>query len=137
MDSSILWALGRVRKRLPAMTLMTAAHVGNALLGVVFALGTRNVIDSATAGEPEAFRRACMIQGVIVLGLLISQLLQRHLHDRVLDQLDRDWKELLLGRILGSDYSAVTHRPAALALCDWNIELGRDGVRMHRCSLPE
>ena len=36
--SSVLWILKKIRRRIPAIFLMTLFHVGQALLGVVFAL---------------------------------------------------------------------------------------------------
>ena len=103
----MLWVVKRLRKRLPLLGAMTLAHVGQALFGVVFALGTRLVIDSAVSGDADAFRRACLIQGGIIAGLLVCQFLYRHLHELLLAKLDRDWKKSLLGVLLHSDYSSV------------------------------
>lgn len=108
MKHTMIWAGKRIRRRIPAIALMTAAHILQALLGVCFALGTRGVIDTATGGDADAFRRACMVQASIILALLLCQMLYRHLHDRLMAELDRDWKRTLLHRILHSDYSAVT-----------------------------
>ena len=40
---------------IPAIALLTAAQVGQALLSVFFALGTRGVIDSAVTGDMNVF----------------------------------------------------------------------------------
>ena len=53
-----LWLLKKIRRRIPALALMTAAQVGQALFSVWFALGSRGVIDSAVSGDREAFYRA-------------------------------------------------------------------------------
>ena len=102
MNHTMLWVARRLRRRIPALGAMTLAHVGQALLGVAFALGSRRVIDSAVGGDGAAFRDACLIQGGIILGLLLMQLLYRNLHEYLAAELDRDWKRQLLHRLLGS-----------------------------------
>ena len=108
MKNTVFWVGKRIRRRLPAMAVMTAAQMGNALLGVCFALGARGVIDAAVGGGSAAFRRACMVQGAVILGLLLFQAVHRYLHDRLLAELDRDWKRSLLRGLLRSDYAAVS-----------------------------
>ena len=104
----LLWILRHIRKRIPALLLMTAAFVANALLGVAFALGTRDVIDCATGGRTEDFIRACIVQGTIILGLLTSQTLSHYLQEKLRAQLDRDWKKDLLHRLLHADFAAAS-----------------------------
>lgn len=104
----MLWVLKRIRRRIPALALMTAANVGSALLGVAFALGTRGVIDSAVSGDYNSFIRACIIQGGIILGILICLTVFRHLKDRITADLDRDWKRSLLDGLLHGDYAKVS-----------------------------
>lgn len=87
---------------------MTLAHAGQALLGVMFALGTKNVIDSAVSGVREDFIRACFEQGAIILGMLLCSILYRHLHGILSAKLDRDWKKSLLHSILHGEYSSVS-----------------------------
>ena len=108
MQNAMLWAAKRIRSQIPAMTVMTLAHMGQALLGVAFALGTRQVIDSAVGGDPDAFLRACLIQGGIIAGLILCQLLYRHLHEMLMAQLDRQWKRSTLRDLLYSEYAAVS-----------------------------
>ena len=103
------WLLNKIRRRLPALLVMTAAHVGNALLAVAFALGTRQVIDTAVAGDTVRFPRACWQQGAIIVGLLLTLTIFRHLRDRLEAVLDRDWKERLLHVLLRGEFAAVSH----------------------------
>ena len=108
MQNVMFWAANRIRRHIPAMTAMTLAHMGQALLGVGFALGTRLVIDSAVGGDGDAFIRACLIQGGIIAGLLLCQLLYRHLHELLTARLDRDWKQSILRDLLHSEFSEVS-----------------------------
>ena len=106
--SPLIWILKRLRNRIPAILLMTAAQVGNALFAVFFALGSRGVIDSAVAGDSVAFRRACWVQGGIILGILVCLAVLRHLRERLRADMERDWKQRLLHGLLHGEYSAVS-----------------------------
>ena len=106
--SSLFWVLKRVRHRIPALLMLTAAEAGSAFLGVLFALGTRQVIDCAISGVRDDFLMACLQQGTIILGILLCTTLSRHLSDRLRADLDRDWKQDLLHGLLHGDYEAVS-----------------------------
>ena len=102
--STVFWIIKKIRRRIPAILIMTCAHIGQALLGVAFALGTKNVIDAATSGIGEDFLSACIKQGAIIAGVLLCTIFYRHLHDTLSAELDRDWKRELLNGILHGDY---------------------------------
>lgn len=104
----LIWLCKKMRRRMPALLLMTVVHVLQALLAVAFALGSRNVIDSATGGDAARFWRACLIQGMIIIGILICLTIYRHLKDRLTADLDRDWKHDLLHGLLHGEYEAVS-----------------------------
>ena len=128
--SPVLWILKRIRGRIPGILLMTAAQVGQAVLSVLFALGSRGVIDSAIAGEPEAFFRACLRQGAIIAGILLCLTVLRHLRDRLAADLERDWKRKLLHGLLHGDYAAVSAYHSAELLNRLNNDVNKvnDGV---------
>ena len=104
----LIWVAQRVKRRIPAILLMTVAQVANALLAVYFALGTRGVIDSAIAGNMQAFSYACGKQAAIISGILLSMTLLRHLRERLRADLERDWKQQLLHGLLHGDYAEVS-----------------------------
>ena len=101
--NTILWIIRQVRQRIPAILTMTLASIGHALFGVFFALGSRGVIDSAVAGESEAFIRACVTQAAVIAGILICLTITRHLTEKLLADLERDWKQRLLHGLLHGD----------------------------------
>ena len=121
----MLWIFARVRRRIPALALLTAAQVGQALLSVFFALGTRGVIDSAVAGDPKVFYDACLKQAAIIGGLLVCQLLLRHLRDRLSMDLERDWKRSLLHGLLHGEYAAVSRYHSAELLNRLNNDVNK------------
>ena len=81
--SVLLWTVKRVRRRIPAILLMTGAYMGHSLFSVLFALGTRGVIDSAVAAQPQQFFRACLYQAGIIVSVLICLTVYRHLRERL------------------------------------------------------
>ena len=128
--NTILWLVGQIRRRIPALLMMTAASVGNAVLGVLFALGSRGVIDSAVAGDPTRFFDACLHQAAIILGILFCLTLTRHLTERLRADLERDWKQKLLHGLLHGDYAAVKGYHSAELLNRLNNDVTRvnDGI---------
>lgn len=106
--SALLWLVKKLKSRIPALVLLTLTSAFVALLGVAFALGTRDIINGAVEGDRAAFWRACAWQlGVILLSLGASAL-SRHLRDRLTAELDRDWKRDILHGLLHGDYAAVS-----------------------------
>ena len=83
MKSPLIWIIKQIRRRIPAIVLLTVAQVGYALFSVFFALGTRGVIDSAVAGDKQAFLNACMYQLAIICVIVICLTVMRHLRERL------------------------------------------------------
>lgn len=107
-SNSFLWILKRCRRRLPALIMLFLSKIGTSILVIQFALGSKNVIDSAIGGVQQTFLHACIQQASIILGILLCLTMSRHLHDYLHANLDRDWKKSLLSNLLRSDYSAVS-----------------------------
>ena len=104
----IFWILKRVRHRLPMLAAMILFNAAGALLGVLFALGTKGVIDSAVAGVDGDFLAACAIQLAIICGVLLCTNAGHYLRDRLVTELDRDWKRELMHSLLNADYAQVS-----------------------------
>ena len=106
-SNSIVWICRQIRRRIPAIALMTAAQVGHALFSVFFALGSRAVIDSAVSGNREQFLGACLKQAAIIAGILVCMAVLRHLRERLRADLEMDWKQRLLHGLLHGEYAQV------------------------------
>ncbi len=128
--NAILWLAKHVHRRLPALGLMTAAKIGSALLSVLFALTSRDVIDCAVSGNTDAFWAACGIQALTILSILICLTLIRHLQDRLSADLERDWKRTLLHGLLHGEYASVSRYHSAELLNRLNNDVTRvnDGI---------
>ena len=107
-QTPLLWILRRICRRIPAIALMTAAQVGQALFSVFFALGSRGVIDAAVSRDTDAFGHACLIQFGIIAAILVCTALMRHLRERLTADLERDWKRQILHGLLHGEYAAVS-----------------------------
>ena len=103
-----LYLFRKLRRRVPALLLMTAAHAGSALLGVAFALGTKGVIDAAVSGTANDLVRACLLQIGIVVAMLSSETVYRYLHNELAALLDRDWKQQIFHTMLEADYAELS-----------------------------
>lgn len=128
--SPLLWILQRMRRRIPAIVVMTFAQVGVSIFLVLFALGSRGVIDSAVGGNPDAFKWACIYQAGIVTGILVCLAVLRHLRERLTADLERDWKRNLLHGLLHGEYAEVSAYHSAELLNRLNNDVSRvnDGV---------
>ncbi len=128
--SAVLWLAGKLRRRIPALLLLTVVSGSSALLGVAFALGTRSVIDSAALGDASRFSRACALQGGVIFALLAVNTLSRHLRDYLTHELDRDWKRDLFHGLLHGDYAALSayHSGELLNRLNNDVRIVDDGV---------
>lgn len=104
---SLVWLLKRMHRRIPAILLLVAASAGSAALGVAFAMGTKNVIDTAISGVRQAFIGACLVQFGIILGSVVCLALSRYLTEYLRAVLDRDWKTDILHGLLHGKYVEV------------------------------
>ena len=126
----LLWLTKQIKRRIPALAVLTAAQVGHALCSVLFALGMQGVIDGAAGGDLAAFRNACLTQTGIIAGILLCLTVTRHLKERLRADLERDWKRRLLHGLLHGDYAAVSGYHSAELLNRLNNDVAKvnDGV---------
>ena len=129
-NSSLSWLYKRTKKRIPALVLMTFANMGIAFLGVMFALGTKNVINSAISGSKNALIKAALWQFTIIIGLLLLPGIFRYLHAKLAAVMDMDWKLQLSRRILHSDYSEISkyHSGELLNLLNNDVKIINEGL---------
>ena len=106
--SIIYWVLRKIRNRIGSIIVMAFANVGSSLLGVLFALNSRQLIDRAVAGDRQQFLSACMLQILLIAGMIFCISMTRILREKILAQLDRDWKKELLHNLLCGDYAEVS-----------------------------
>ena len=106
--SVLRWLCRRMRHRIPGLLLLTFTSVLTALLGVWFALGTKNVINSAVSGTRSELIQAAIVQALIIIGILVCRALHQYVLHRLTAELDWDWKQKLTHKILRSDYAKIS-----------------------------
>lgn len=106
--SIIYWVCQKIKNRIGSIVVIALANVGASLLGVLFALNSRQLIDRAVAGEQKLFIQACVLQVLLIAGMILCISVTRILRERIPAQLDRDWKKELLHNLLSGDYTDVS-----------------------------
>ena len=127
---TMIWILKKIKQRIPMLAMLTFVHIGQAFLGVMFALGTKEVIDCALTGDKTAFYKACFLQGSIIAGILICLTLNRHFRERLLAELDRDRKRDLLHCLLHGEYKIVSayHSGELINRLNNDVRILNDGI---------
>lgn len=128
--SAVSWMMKHIRKHIPALILMVAVDIVQALFWVFFALGTQQVIDSAVGGDKNAFLTAVLQQGVICIVLVVTLALFRHLKEKLNATLDRSWKKYLLHILFHSEYEDVAsfHSGELVNRLSNDIRIMNDGL---------
>ena len=128
--NSILWILTCVRARIPSLLALLLLSMANAELGVLFALGTRGVVNAAASGEAAALLRASGMQAALIAALLLTLTGLRALRDSLSANLERDWKRRYLGKLLHTRYeeSAKFHTAELLNRMNNDAKAVSDGL---------
>lgn len=128
--TELSWIIKSVRTRVPALVVMLASYVGSSLLVVAFALGSSRVVDTAISGVKDDFVHACIVQALIIAGIVLCLTVYRHLKDRLMADLDRDWKKRLLHKLLHGDYAEVTkfHSAEVINRMNNDVRILDDGI---------
>ena len=129
-QTAMRWLAHRMRRRIPGLLGMTFTSVVSALLSVAFALGTKNVINSATDGAQQKFLLAVLSLAAIIVGLVLCGTFHRYLLYRLNAELDRDWKRGLVHRILRSEYVRISqfHSGELINRLNNDVRIVDDGV---------
>ena len=119
------WLLRAVRPWIPALILLIGCNIAGAVFGVVYSLGYRGVVDSATGGDWQAFVRACIGQGILVVTMLLINVLSHHLRERLDAIMDRDLKKKMLHGLLRGEYAKVSgyHTGDLLSLMNHDVQI--------------
>lgn len=127
---TLRWVIKKIRRRVPAILLLTLISIFSAIFAVLFALGTKGVIDAAIAGSKPDFIQACVKQAAVIAGILLCSTLSRHLNERIHANLDKDWKKELLHGILHSDYCAASayHSGELINRLNNDVRILDDGI---------
>lgn len=105
---TLRWLLLRIRKRVPALLLLVVSNILGAWLAVTFAVAIQNVIDSAVSGTLEVIIRHAAVLAVFIVLRVVFSGLSIHLMEMLRANLDRDFKQSIIHKILHSEYSEIS-----------------------------
>lgn len=124
-ESVLRWTLRLMKPWIPALFLLVFCNVMIAVMTVWFSLGYREVIDSATGGDWQIFKLACIKQGILILAILVDSVLIHHLKERLQAVIDRDLKKKMLHGLLQGEYAKVSryHTGDLLSLMNHDVQV--------------
>lgn len=128
--SGLLQMFLMIKNRIPVLLLMTVSNSAVSVLSVLFALGSKNIINNAISGQWSSFRQACVIQLFLIIAILSCFLLSRYLKERFTCVVDRDFKRIFLKSILSSQYSkaSVYHSGELINRASNDIRILTEGI---------
>ncbi len=126
----MLWALHMLRHRLAGLVFLMISETAGSILSVMYALGFKEVINSAVKGDLPAFRAACFAQAAIISGHILAMFFSRHLRDLLTAEMDRDWKKKLFHVLLHGQYKdvAVYHTGELINRLNNDVRILDDGL---------
>lgn len=104
----LLWALYTIRNKLPKLIFLFVLEISCSLLTVGFALGSKEIINSAVSGNGHSFVRAVGVQALIIFGVLLSHFLLRNMRELLMAELGREWRRKIFHALLQGRYAEVS-----------------------------
>lgn len=121
---SLLWICKRVKGYIPKLLIVTVFTVCGSFLGVIFSLGTKDVIDSATYGQLDGFIWSAIRLMSIIIGMVLCNVINRHMSITLNAFLERDLKKKIMNMILYSDYKAISKYHSGDLVHRLNVDIG-------------
>ena len=101
------WVYARAKRELPKIAAISVMRILVTVLGVVFALTSRYVIDSAVAGDKLGLWQNSVVLILVIFAQICIKLLGRGIEVNVTAKLNMRIRGHLFGSILRRDYSAL------------------------------
>lgn len=119
------WTLRLMRPWLPALIVLVICSIASSVFAVWFSLGSRAVIDAATGTDREAFKDACIKQGILILAILLDGVVTHIIRDRLNAVMDRDLKKKFLHGLLQGEFRNVSkyHTGDLLSIMNHDVQV--------------
>ena len=124
---TLQWIYRKIRRRIPAMLLLTVCTAVSACLAVSFALVTRELIDGASWGDQSRIIHACAALVLLVAARTGFSVLGIHVSDKLAYDMDRDFKKSLFHTILNGNYADI----AKYHTGDLIVRINGDASQVH------
>ena len=109
LKTYIAWIFQKIRRRFPLILTLTLFSVSLSLAGLGFAFCTRELINSAVGADLPRLRHVSVCMVALGLFQILGNLLLQFLSVNLQEGIERDIKRSVLGCILRSEYSAISH----------------------------
>ncbi|MBE6949969.1 MAG: ABC transporter ATP-binding protein [Ruminococcaceae bacterium] len=104
----VSWIYRKVKKRIPAIMFQMLLSVAVSYANIQFSLNTKNLVNSAIAGDYNALIFCAGIMIALCLFRLTGNMINQFLSVNVQEQLERDFKRSILHTILRTDYNDIS-----------------------------
>ena len=127
---TLLWIYNQSKNQFFFIFLLILGNAAFAATGVLFALSSKHIVDSATSKNLHSL----ISQALLLLAIMLVQLLLRlscnYLSVRVQARLEMQYKNHILEKLFGRDYSSVSsyHSGEILNRITSDVSVVRDGV---------
>ncbi len=105
---TLKWLYDGAKPQLPLIFVLTLARCALTVLGVVFALTSRNVVDAAVAGNLSLLRQSAFRLILIIAAQIFIRLMGQSIDVKSTARLQILFKRRLFGAMLKKDYSSIT-----------------------------
>ena len=106
--SVLKWISNVIGKNKIWIFLLTLVQIVQGVLGVVFALCLREVIDSATAQNPELLKRDIIILCLVVLAMIICIALHKYIDEKAKSLFEKVLRAKVFSELLHRSYADVS-----------------------------
>ena len=106
--SVLKWISSIIGKNKIWIILLTLVQSVQGVLGVVFALSLREVIDSAVAKNTETMAKDIVVLCVVLILMITSIALNKYLDEKAKSRLEKDFRNQVFSKLLRRSYANVT-----------------------------
>lgn len=128
--TTLKWIYNQSKNQFFSIFLLIIGNAAFAVTGVVFALASRGVVDSATSGNLSQLIRHSLILLAIMLCQLMLRVACNYISVRVQARLEIQYKNHILKKIFGRDYMHISayHSGEVLNRITSDVNVVRDAV---------
>ncbi len=105
--NTLNWIMERAKGQIPMIFVLSAMRSLVTVLGVIFALTSKNIIDAATTGNKAELWQSATVLFVIIVAQILIKLLGQSVEIKITARLNMRIRTHLFSAILGRDFSAL------------------------------
>lgn len=128
--ATLTWIYQQSKNQFFSIFLLVLGNAAFAVIGVVYALASRGIVDGATSGDIHRLIQQAILLLAIMLGQLLLRVGCNYISVRVQARLEIQYKNHVLNRLFGRDYMHISsyHSGEILNRITSDVCVIRDGV---------